>query len=246
MPVRIQFRRGTAAEWQAANPVLMEGELGFETDTGKWKIGNGINAWNELEHLIETPLGAQAKVDEHEAKPAPHSGHATTIALDTHLADIANPHTVTAAQIPYASTVAGFDPTLVSGALDVLVRDGATWRRVDALSGVVEITSNDWENPTIVPLSKPYSGTSIYAVSFWLGNADDRRNNIAFFKGTSGASAGSMIAGVGSPGARRVCLVFRIRVPGQDNAIGFFSAIDLEGEPVLLYVASVFAVKEGV
>lgn len=44
----IQFRRDTAANWTSANPVLAEGELGLETDTGAYKIGNGSTAWNGL------------------------------------------------------------------------------------------------------------------------------------------------------------------------------------------------------
>lgn len=45
---QIQVRRGTAAQWTSANPTLASGEWGFETDTGKVKIGNGSTAWNSL------------------------------------------------------------------------------------------------------------------------------------------------------------------------------------------------------
>lgn len=48
MAVRIQFRRGTAAEWASANPTLATGELGHETDTGQFKIGNGSTDWANL------------------------------------------------------------------------------------------------------------------------------------------------------------------------------------------------------
>ena len=48
MPVQIQFRRDTAAAWTAANPTLAAGELGLETDTSFYKIGNGSTAWNSL------------------------------------------------------------------------------------------------------------------------------------------------------------------------------------------------------
>jgi hypothetical protein len=50
MAVRIQFRRGTAAEWTAANPVLAAGELGIELDTNKYKIGDGATVWNSLDY----------------------------------------------------------------------------------------------------------------------------------------------------------------------------------------------------
>jgi len=48
MAVQIQFRRDTAAAWTAANPTLAAGELGLETDTSYYKIGNGSTAWTSL------------------------------------------------------------------------------------------------------------------------------------------------------------------------------------------------------
>ena len=48
MAVRIQFRRGTAAEWTSANPTLAAGELGYETDTAKTKVGDGTTVWSSL------------------------------------------------------------------------------------------------------------------------------------------------------------------------------------------------------
>jgi hypothetical protein len=48
---QIQIRRGTAAQWTSANPVLSAGELGFETDTGLLKGGNGSTAWNSLPYV---------------------------------------------------------------------------------------------------------------------------------------------------------------------------------------------------
>lgn len=43
-----QFRGGTAAEWSSANPVLLDREIGVETDTKKLKIGDGATHWNSL------------------------------------------------------------------------------------------------------------------------------------------------------------------------------------------------------
>lgn len=45
---QIQIRRGTAAQWTSANPILASGEFGYETDTGKFKIGDGTTAWNSI------------------------------------------------------------------------------------------------------------------------------------------------------------------------------------------------------
>ena len=50
MSNRIQNRRGTTAKWFAINPVLFDGELGLETDTGKFKFGDGVTPWNTLQY----------------------------------------------------------------------------------------------------------------------------------------------------------------------------------------------------
>lgn len=54
MAVQIQIRRGTAANWTSANPTLAEGELGYETDTGKLKAGDGSTAWTGLSYVSGT------------------------------------------------------------------------------------------------------------------------------------------------------------------------------------------------
>jgi hypothetical protein len=48
---QIQVRRGTASQWTSANPTLAAGEWGFETDTGKVKIGDGTTAWTSLAYI---------------------------------------------------------------------------------------------------------------------------------------------------------------------------------------------------
>lgn len=48
MAVQIQLRRGAAADWTTADPILAEGELGVEIDTGKYKLGNGVDSWSSL------------------------------------------------------------------------------------------------------------------------------------------------------------------------------------------------------
>jgi hypothetical protein len=51
--IRVQMaqRKDTAAGWTAANPILLSGEIGYETDTKKFKIGNGSTNWNSLTYL---------------------------------------------------------------------------------------------------------------------------------------------------------------------------------------------------
>jgi hypothetical protein len=53
--VRIQIRRGTAAQWTSANPTLAAGEMGVESDTRKTKIGTGSTAWTALAYANVVP-----------------------------------------------------------------------------------------------------------------------------------------------------------------------------------------------
>ena len=72
----VQFKRYTASQWTSSNPVLQSGELGYETDTGKFKIGNGTSTWSALTYFqagagsssnsfatISTPSGTSPVAD---------------------------------------------------------------------------------------------------------------------------------------------------------------------------------------
>ena len=48
MATKIQFRRDTEANWGTNNPTLSQGEMGLETDTGKFKVGDGTTLWSSL------------------------------------------------------------------------------------------------------------------------------------------------------------------------------------------------------
>jgi hypothetical protein len=48
MGVTIQLRGDTAANWNSVNPVLAQREMALETDTDKFKIGDGITPWTSL------------------------------------------------------------------------------------------------------------------------------------------------------------------------------------------------------
>ena len=48
MAVQIQLRRDTASNWTSNNPTLAQGEFAIETDTDKYKIGDGSTAWTSL------------------------------------------------------------------------------------------------------------------------------------------------------------------------------------------------------
>ena len=56
--LRFQHRRGTAAEWTAKNPVLLEGEIGVEVgNPDRIKVGDGTSSWTALDYVSVGPQG---------------------------------------------------------------------------------------------------------------------------------------------------------------------------------------------
>jgi len=60
MAQQIQIRRDLAANWTAANPTLAQGEIGYETDTLKMKVGTGAITWNLLAYFTAAGGGGSA------------------------------------------------------------------------------------------------------------------------------------------------------------------------------------------
>jgi len=50
MAVRIQMRRGTTSDWNTADPILNEGEIGYNSTVGAFKVGDGSTIWSELDY----------------------------------------------------------------------------------------------------------------------------------------------------------------------------------------------------
>lgn len=62
MAVQIQFRRGSTSDWSTANTILAAGEMGINTTTSQFKIGDGTTAWNSLSYA---PIsGTVANIDD--------------------------------------------------------------------------------------------------------------------------------------------------------------------------------------
>jgi hypothetical protein len=56
-------RRDSAANWTFNNPTLLAGELGYESDTGKWKVGDGTTAWTGLAYIPGSQISAYPLVN---------------------------------------------------------------------------------------------------------------------------------------------------------------------------------------
>jgi hypothetical protein len=109
MAVQLQLRRGSAAQWTAANTLLAQGELGLETDTGKLKIGDGSTAWTSLAYYT---AGAAAVTSV--------NGQTGTVVLTA--SDISGLGTI-ATQASSNVTITGGS---ITGITDLAVADGGT------------------------------------------------------------------------------------------------------------------------
>jgi hypothetical protein len=49
---RFQLRHDQAAIWTSVNPILLDGEVGIESDTRSFKVGNGVSSWNDLPYYL--------------------------------------------------------------------------------------------------------------------------------------------------------------------------------------------------
>jgi hypothetical protein len=123
MPVvtAIQIRRGTAAQWTSANPTLASGEQGFETDTGKFKIGNGSTAWTSLAYAAGT--GTVTSITAGTGLSGGTITTSGTIAIDSTVATLTGTQTLTNKTLTDPKINLAFDPETASYTA-ILVNNG--------------------------------------------------------------------------------------------------------------------------
>ena len=125
MATRMQQRRGTATMWTNANPILGVAEIGYETDTNKFKIGDGTNRWADLSYfvdldtMIEGAPGLLNSLDELAAAIGDDPSFFTTVGtnLSNHQADTTNIHGIADTSVlATATTVATAKSEAISSA----------------------------------------------------------------------------------------------------------------------------------
>lgn len=136
---KIRVRRDSSSTWSSTNPTLEVGEVGYELDTKKIKIGNGTSSWGTLEYVaasadahtqaISTILGLQAALD---AKAGVSHGHTISdvtslqASLDAKantshnhfISEVTNLQTTLNGKAETVHTHAISDTTLLQGTLD--------------------------------------------------------------------------------------------------------------------------------
>lgn len=124
----IQLRRDTAANWTSANPTLSQGEQGYETDTGKMKIGDGSTAWTSLAYFVDSSAYATSSDITTAVSTKANTADLATVATTGAYSDLTGTPTVPAALTDLSIT----DGT----AGQVLSADGdGTYTFIDAASG---------------------------------------------------------------------------------------------------------------
>lgn len=158
MATKIQLRRDTAANWSQNNPVLSAGEIGLETDTLKFKIGNGSTAWNSISSYANvTPSGLQNSLDSFETLPS-QSGNANRILYtDGSAATWVKPFVATANGNPQSPDDGEIYFNTTDFSLNVAY--GGAWF-------VMSTASFEGGSPSTASFSETYDGGSPSTVNF--------------------------------------------------------------------------------
>ncbi len=158
---QIQARRGTAATWTSTNPTLAAGETGYETDTGKFKIGNGSTAWASLAYATN---GAAVS-------PLTTKGDLYTYSTgDARLAVGANGETLvadssTSTGLRWQGDYAAGKNKIINGDFNIFQRGtsttigvGAYWADRFAMNMVAAVPTGTASRQTFTPGAAPVAG----------------------------------------------------------------------------------------
>lgn len=150
---KIQLRRGTTAQWEEFNPILAEGELGLDLTQSRLKVGNGVDAWEDL------PFVSISSVDD-------TSAAAVGVSLNSHLTGPTNRHI--AAQIAFTPT-GNVSSTDVQSAIAELESEKASFNQLD--SHLIDATdAHDASAISVTPISTQLPGDDVQEVLVQLNN----------------------------------------------------------------------------
>jgi len=159
----IQIRRGTAAQWTSANPTLSAGEQGFETDTGKFKIGTGSTAWTSLAYAAGT--GTVTSITAGTGLSGGTITTSGTIAIDSTVATLTGTQTLTNKTL----TTPTLDDPKINLAFDA---ETASYTAVLANNGQVVTMNNASANTFSIPTNASVAfpiGTQINVLQIGAG-----------------------------------------------------------------------------
>jgi hypothetical protein len=137
--IQIQLRRGTAADWTTANPILAEGEMAVEIDTLKFKVGNGVTNWNTLPYTSgpsgpQGPTGPTGNTGSYGLNPIFSRQGSLSIVTGTQRFYVERAGTITAVRATVGTPCQGINPILI----DVLING------VSALNAPIALLANSY------------------------------------------------------------------------------------------------------
>jgi hypothetical protein len=179
MSVQILFRRGTAAQWTSANPILGNGEPGYETDTGRLKVGNGTDTWSILSYI--------------EGEAGVADGN-TTYSISAETA-------TGGADIRLLGSDASTDSVRIAAGTNVTVtRTDANTITIASTATGGEGGATDLDGLTDVVILSPTSGQVLkYNGSFWVNDTDNAGGGALPSRSSLAGSTGSLANGASGP-----------------------------------------------
>jgi hypothetical protein len=167
---QIQIRRGTAAQWTSANPTLAAGEFGYESDTGKAKIGNGSSAWTALSYAISGATGTVTSIVAGTGLTGGTITSTGTIAIDT----------ATTADLTTAQTLTNKTLTDPKINLAINAQTGTTYTFVLSDNGKVVTASN----ASAITITIPPASSVAYATGAQLNVIQKGAGQVTFAQGS--------------------------------------------------------------
>jgi hypothetical protein len=155
----IQLRRDTAADWTSVNPVLNQGEMGFEYDSGKLKIGDGSTSWTSLAYFAGSGGGAVSSVFGRTGAVTATSGD-YTVSEVTGAAPLASPTFTGVPAAPTATT--GNNTTQIATTAFVHTAVAAGTGSVSSVfgrTGAVTAQLGDYTATQVGALAEPSGGS---------------------------------------------------------------------------------------
>ncbi len=220
----IELRRGTAAAWTLANPVLANGEPGFEDDTNKMKVGDGVTAWNLLPYISggggSTGVSSIAKSGSTALTGAVTFTGGTNVTLTQAGQDIsiaASPGSpgAGASSLVYRYTVTGSDKASIDTGADTPDAGSNDWTNGDLLEIFLYARSDESVTSSQMQFIFNNDTTSIYDVTRLTGQNGG-------VSSASFASLGRFLADV--PGASATASIFgsvAMVFPNYAGTVGF-------------------------